>query len=333
MTEEVASLRVDGREAGRRLDVFVAHHIPGLSRSQVERLAKSGRILLDGRPVRPGRRVAAGEVVQVSLPQRGPTRLLPEETALDILFEDGHVLVVNKPRGMVVHPGAGRESGTLVNALLAHCRNLAEGSGPHRPGIVHRLDRNTSGLMVIAKSDAAYQDLSRQVRTRQVDRRYHAIAWGEIPEDRLLINVPVGRHSRDRTRMAAVPQPGSGPSARSALTHLRVLERLDRMTLVEASLNTGRTHQIRVHLAHIGHPVVGDPVYGRRRARQEQVGLSADTAARVQALGGQALHAHTLRFRHPLGGQDVSFTAPLPDDMAVLLAHLRGQALSSAKSG
>jgi 23S rRNA pseudouridine1911/1915/1917 synthase len=333
MTEQFASLEVDGREAGQRLDVFVAHHIPGLTRSQVERLAKSGRILLDGRPVRPGRRMAAGETLQVSLPQREPTRPLPEETSLDILFEDGHVLVVNKPRGMVVHPGAGRTSGTLVNALLAHCRTLADGSGPHRPGIVHRLDRHTSGLMVIAKSEAAYQDLSCQVRSREVDRRYRAIAWGSIPQDRLLVNVPVGRHMRDRTRVAAVPQPDAGRSARSALTHLRVLERLDSTTLVEASLKTGRTHQIRVHLAHVGHPVVGDPVYGRRRARQEEIGLNAGTLARIQALGGQALHAHTLRFRHPVGGQDVSFTAPLPDDMAALLADLRRETADSANGG
>jgi 23S rRNA pseudouridine1911/1915/1917 synthase len=187
--------------------------------------------------------------------------------------------------------------------------------------------------MVIAKSEAAYQDLSRQVRSREVDRRYRALAWGSIPQDRLLINVPVGRHMRDRTRVAAVPQPDARRSARSALTHLRVLERLDRMTLVEASLKTGRTHQIRVHLAHVGHPVVGDPVYGRQRARQEEIGLSAGTLVHIQALGGQALHAHTLRFRHPVGGQDVSFTAPLPDDMAALLADLRGETADPANGG
>jgi 23S rRNA pseudouridine1911/1915/1917 synthase len=326
----VTSLQVEPRDAGQRLDVFVARQVPGLTRSQVERLAKSGRVLVNGRPARPGRRMAVGESVAASLPREDLTDLLPEKVALEILFEDDHVLVVNKPRGMVVHPGAGRTSGTLVNALLGHASSLARGSGPHRPGIVHRLDRNTSGLMVVAKSDDGYRDLSRQVRDRKVDRRYIAMAWGSIPQDRLLVDVPIGRHRRDRTRMAAVPLPDAGRPTRRAVTNIRVLERLGAMTLVEASLETGRTHQIRVHLSHVGHPVVGDPVYGRRRARQEQARLVAETVGKVRALGGQALHAHVLRFRHPIGGQEVSFAAPLPSDMAMLLAHLRERARDSA---
>jgi 23S rRNA pseudouridine1911/1915/1917 synthase len=324
VTGEVTAIEVEPGEAGRRLDVFVARLVSGLTRSQVERLAKSGRILVNGRPARPGHRVAAGELVEVSLPPAEALELLSERTILQILFEDDDILVVNKPRGMAVHPGAGRTTGTLVNALLAHTATLARGSGPERPGIVHRLDRNTSGLMVVAKSDAAYDDLSQQVRDREVARGYLALVWGTVKQDRLLINVPIGRHTRDRTRMAAVSDAPEGRRVRSALTHVRVQERLRVMTLVEVRLETGRTHQIRVHLAHLGHPVVGDPVYGKRRGRQEQVALAAETLARVRALTGQALHAHALRFRHPASGQDVSFAAALPADMAAVVSHLRG---------
>ena len=194
--------------------------------------------------------------------------------------------MVNKPRGMVVHPAAGRTSGTLVNALLAHTKDLAAGSGSYRPGIVHRLDRDTSGLLVVAKTDSAYAGLSRQVRKHEMDRRYLALVWGDVREDRLVIDVPIGRHERERTRMEAVVGPRTGRTIRAAHTDVSVLQRSGGMTLVEALLGTGRTHQIRVHLAHIGHPVVGDPVYGLRQARRQKAALPADVLKLVQQLGG-----------------------------------------------
>jgi 23S rRNA pseudouridine1911/1915/1917 synthase len=331
--EEPVSLMVGAEEAGLRLDVFVSQRGLALTRSQVERLAKSGRVCVSGRAARAGCRLAAGEEVEVWRPVGvsgsgacGEGRPAPEAIALEILFEDDDVLVVNKRQGMVVHPGAGRRSGTLVNALLAHTRSLASGPAPHRPGIVHRLDRDTSGLMVVAKSEAAYAELSRQVRERELERRYLGLVWGRVREDRLLIDVPIARHVRDRKRMAAVPRPADargGRRVRSAVTEVRVLERLGPATLVEARLATGRTHQIRVHLAHRGHPVVGDQVYGLRRARQEKAALQAEALAQVRALAGHALHAQTLCFRHPVSGQELRFSVPPPMEMARLLGHLR----------
>jgi 23S rRNA pseudouridine1911/1915/1917 synthase len=323
VVDRVKLLTVEPGQAGMRLDAFVAERCTGITRSQIERLARSGQVLVEGRPARPGRRLAAGEGVQVRLPAERGGRLTPEPSDLHILFEDEHLLVVNKPQGMVVHPGAGRTGGTLVNALLAHTGSLAAGRGPHRPGIVHRLDRDTSGLLAVAKSDEAYRELSRQVARRELNRRYLALVWGKLREDRIVINIPIGRRLRDRQRMAAVPHPQEENRVRSAGTDVRVLERRGPITLVEAQLATGRTHQIRVHLTHTGHPVVGDRVYGLRRARKEKATLDAETLARVAALPGQALHAQTLSLRHPVTGQTVSFSVPPPREMAELLAHLR----------
>lgn len=322
MTEEPVSLEAGGEDEGKRLDAFLAGRDLGLTRSQAEKLAKSGRVRIGGRAAAAGRRLVVGDVVEVLLPPRQAATPGPESIGLDILFEDEHVIVVNKPRGMVVHPAGGRQSGTLVNALLAHTGNLAAGAGEHRPGIVHRLDRDTSGLLVAAKSDEAYAELSGQVRRREMERRYVALVWGAVAEDRLLIDVPIGRHRRTPTRMAAVARPSEGRKVRPAYTDIIVLERYEAMTLVEARLGTGRTHQIRVHLAHQGHPVVGDPTYGLRRARRERAMLEGKTLALVRALRGQALHAQLLRFRHPVGGQELTFAAPLPPEMAVLVSHL-----------
>lgn len=341
------SLRVERAESGKRLDVVLAARALGLTRSQAERLAKEGRVLVDGRPASPGRRMAAGEAVEVSLPSEGEAEPRPESIPLDILFEDDHVIVVSKPRGMVVHPVPGpsgalksRTSGTLVHALLGHTHRLAAGSGAHRPGIVHRLDRGTSGLLVVAKTDAAYHELARQMRRREAERRYLALVWGNVREDRLLIDVPIGRRQREPMKMAAVPQlaqvaPSTSLRAgnlrkwrgklRPAHTDIAVLRRFGEVTLVEAKLGTGRTHQIRVHLAHIGHPVVGDPVYGLRQARRRRAGVGRETEAVVRALEGQALHAHFLRFRHPITGQEVTFSAAMPPDMARLVWQLAGR--------
>jgi 23S rRNA pseudouridine1911/1915/1917 synthase len=330
VSEETLSFTVPPEAAGRRLDAFVAASVPGLTRSHVERLSKSNRVRLNGAAARAGRRVSAGDVVEVATPSPPPETPQPEPVPLQILFEDEHVIVVSKPAGMVVHPGAGRTSGTLVNALLAHAGRLAAGSGQHRPGIVHRLDRDTSGLLVAAKTDRAFAQLSGQVRRREVERRYLALTWGVIREDRLLIDVPIGRHQREATRMAAVPRPAEGRRVRPAFTDIAVLERLRPMTLVEARLRTGRTHQIRVHLAHEGHPVVGDPLYGARRARRERAALEPALLQRVRALHGQALHAHLLRFHHPVTEQEMSFSSPLPADIADLCRQLRAAARGDA---
>lgn len=320
MTETAERFRVEPREEARRLDEFLAGRLLTVTRSQAEKLAHAGKVLLNGRSARPGERVKAGDQVQVSLPAAAAGGLAPHAIALDIVHEDEHLLIVNKPPGLAVHPGAGRTQHTLVNALIAYTA-LPEGHGPLRPGIVHRLDRFTSGLLMVAKTEAAFAELSRQVREREVARRYLALAWGVVREDRLLIDVPVRRLVQDPTRVV----PALGPSregAALATTDMRTLDRYPNLTLLEAKLLTGRTHQIRVHLNYVGHPVVGDPVYGIRRARQEKRALDSKTLALVKALPGQALHAHAVAFRHPISGQELSFSVPPPAAMARLLAHL-----------
>lgn len=330
------SFQVEQAESGKRLDVLLAARELGLSRSQAERLARQGRVLVAGRPAAPGRRVAAGELVEVSLATEAEVEPRPEIMPLDILFEDEDIIVLNKPRGMVVHPSptpsAGRfsrTSGTLVHALLGHTTRLAAGAGPYRPGIVHRLDRGTSGLLVVAKTDSAYQELARQIKRREAERRYLALVWGNLREDHLVIDLPVARRRREPMEMTAVSRLARGEASRqwqgklrAAHTAVAVLQRLGEITLVEAKLGTGRTHQIRVHLAHVGHPVVGDPVYGLRQARRRRALLGTGTEALVRRLEGQALHAHVLRFRHPTTGQRVTFSAAMPPDMARLVSHL-----------
>ncbi|MFB3880535.1 MAG: RluA family pseudouridine synthase [Armatimonadota bacterium] len=319
---EGRTLTVEPAESGMRLDAFIAGRSIGLTRSQAERLARAGAVMVGGRPAAPARKLVAGETVLVPPPACRPRELEPEKIPLEILFEDEDLIVVNKPRGMVVHPGLGHDSGTLVHALLGHTRSLATGSASYRPGLVHRLDRDTSGLLVVAKTDEAYAGLTQQVRDREVERRYLALAWGKVREDRIVVEVPIGRHERDPKRMAAVAEPAEGRKLRQAHTDLAVIERYGPMTLMEAKLGTGRMHQVRVHMAHIGHPVVGDPVYGVRQARLQKVALPPETLALVEQLGGQALHAHSLRFTHPRTGQSVSFSAPMPQEMARLVAHL-----------
>ena len=325
MSETRETLEVQAEDAGLRLDAFVSQRT-SLPRSQVEKLAERGKLLVNGRPAKPGRKLEPGERVDVELPPPAEPGLRPQPAPLTILYEDDHVIVLSKPPGLAVHPGAGRAAGTLVNALLAHFPALAGGES-YRPGIVHRLDRDTSGVMVVAKTPEAYEQLSRQVRSRELERRYLALTWGVIREDRLLLEAPLARHETERTRMAVVP-PQAGRSARPALTDLRVQVRFPHMTLVEAHLITGRTHQIRVHLASVGHPVVGDPVYGLRRARRLEVELDAPTLDLVRALPGQALHAQFLAFRHPITGQELAFFAPPPPEMAKLLVHLQASVLS-----
>lgn len=300
MGDDVQEYLVRDREEGQRLDVFLAQR-SGLSRARIQRLIADGQVLLDGHPAKPSAPVGAGQRVRLTVPPAEPLALRPEVIPLDILFEDEDLLVVNKPAGLVVHPGAGRTTGTLVHALLAHCQRLPGIGGVERPGIVHRLDRDTSGVMVVAKTDVAHQSLSNQFKARIVQKRYLALAHGLLVHDRGRVEAPIGRREQDRKRMGVRREGG-----REARTAYRVLRRLPEMTLVELHLETGRTHQIRVHLAHIGHPVVGDQVYGGRRERRARGG--EEPAER------QMLHAWRLEFRHPRTGAWLAFSAPPPAD-------------------
>ncbi len=300
---------VGANEAGQRLDMFLAR-VSGLSRAHIQRLIAEGRVLVDGHPQKPGRAVNPGGRIRLEIPPAVPLALVPEIMPLDILHEDSHLLVLNKPAGLVVHPGAGRRTGTLVHGLLAHCRELPGIGGVERPGIVHRLDRDTSGVMVVAKTEAAHHALSLQFKTRVVQKWYLALVHGEMREGAGRIEAAIGRRETDRQRMGVRERGG-----REARTAYRVLRRLPGMTLVELRLETGRTHQIRVHLAHIGHPVVGDRVYGGRRERR-RTGQEGPAAER------QMLHAWRLGFQHPQDGAWREFTAPLPADFLRLAGEI-----------
>jgi 23S rRNA pseudouridine1911/1915/1917 synthase len=289
-----------------RLDAYLAGLDElGLSRSHVKKLVEQGLVTVGGRPAaKAGHALKPGDDVEVTVPDPGPVDLAPEPIPLDVLYEDEDLVVVNKPRDLVVHPAAGHWSGTLVNALLEHVDDLEGVGGELRPGIVHRLDKDTTGVLVVAKNDRAHQSLSEQIRERTAKREYWALVHGAPGADAGRIEAPIGRHRHDRKRMAVIP--GAG---RDAITHFRVLERLRGYSLLACRLETGRTHQIRVHLAYIGHPVVGDPTYGTRRQHLEMT--------------AQALHARTLGFHHPATGTWMEFEAPLPNDFEQALDRLR----------
>ncbi len=279
-------------EYSGRLDSFVAGETE-LSRTQSQRMIREGSILLNGKSVKPNAVVTSGDFVDIAYPDPVATDVLPENIPLDIVFEDEDLVVINKPQGMVVHPSAGHESGTLVNALLYHIQDLSGIGGELRPGIVHRIDRMTSGLLVVAKNDAAHRALSDQFRDHSAHRSYAALVDGNIREDSGTITAPLARHPVDRKRMAIVQ------GGREAVTHWRVAARYGQYTLLQIELETGRTHQIRVHLSSIQHPVSGDEVYGREK--------------KPFGLAGQALHGYRLTFRHPKSGEQMMFYAPLPD--------------------
>jgi 23S rRNA pseudouridine1911/1915/1917 synthase len=285
----------------------------------VQKLIASGRVLVDGRPGKKSDTVEPGSVVRVEVPPPASVAIEAEDIPLDIVFEDEHLIVVNKGPGMVVHPAPGHRSGTLVNALLAHAPSLAGVGGRARPGIVHRLDRDTSGLLVVAKTDRAHRALSYALRRRRVKRFYLAAAWGHLAESPLVIDAPIARDPRDRKRMAVVE------GGRPAVTRVEVRERWERADLLHVALKTGRTHQIRVHLAHIGHPVIGDATYGLGWER----GLGGPTRRWVDELvrrvPRQFLHAAELHFEHPHSGEVVRFEAPLPEDLAAVAAWARGE--------
>ncbi len=313
---DVRQFTVDAADAGRRLDVFLAR-ASGLSRARVQDLIDRGDVLVGGHPQKPRHALRIGERVTVRVPDPEPLALTPEPIPLDILYEDEDLLVLNKPAGLVVHPGAGRATGTLVHALLAHCRHLPGIGGVERPGIVHRLDRETSGVMVVAKSENAHAALSAQFKDRVVRKRYLALVRGAVEPEAGRIEGAIGRREHDRKRMAVRARGG-----REARTGYHVLRRLADMTLIEASLETGRTHQIRVHFAHIGHPVIGDAVYGGRRGRQ----LAASSGSPA---GRQMLHAWRLGFRHPRTGAWLDFTAPIPEDLRTLAGLAPGESFSA----
>src|SRR5271169_267067 len=292
-------------DAGRRLDLFLAEHVPELSRTRIQELIREGHVRVDGHIAKVSHRVAASEAIEIEVLPRPPLVAEPEDLPLDLLLVDDDFVIVNKPAGMVVHAGAGHAHGTLVNALLHRLGKLSDAGGVLRPGIVHRLDRETSGAMVVARNDQAHEHLSEQFRSRNVRKIYLALVHGKMPRDSGTITLPISRDPRRRTRMTARATTG-----RHARTDWRVIARLDRCTLVETVLHTGRTHQIRAHFAAIGHPVVGDTLYGAPR------GLRAGTR-NVPLLERNFLHGARLGFSHPSSGAWVEVRAPLPRDLRV----------------
>jgi len=309
------NLTIEHSQPGERLDVVLRKHFPTVSRGAIQRLIEQGHITVNGQPTKPTHAPRAGEIVRLVWPEARPAEAQPEDIPLEILFEDQSLLVLNKPAGLVVHPAAGNEEHTLVNALLHHCAGALSGiGGVARPGIVHRLDKETSGCMVVAKNDETHVALSAQFAGRTVTKNYLAIVVGVIPRDAGELRAAIARHPTHRKRMA-VRDEGDG---RAAHTGYRVIERLRAATLVEALLYTGRTHQIRVHFQHLGFPVAGDLTYGPRQTKR-LAQLTGYAAPRV------LLHAHQLGFTHPRTGKQVSFTAPWPADFDKALKCLRVQ--------
>lgn len=312
-------LRAAPSDEGTRLDVFLGTRLAGCSRSQAALLISGEQVYVNGVLRKAGHRLKAGDVVSGTQPAPEPLDYRPEPIPLDILFEDDQIIVLNKPPGLVVHPSPGHDSGTLVNALLHHCSDLTGIGGCLRPGIVHRLDKDTSGTMVVAKTAPAHERLSRQFKQRRVQKQYLALVHGTMPAPEGVIRLPIGRHPTDRKRMATVSR-----KPREAETRWRVREVFEGLSLIEVSLMTGRTHQIRVHCAAVRHPVVGDPVYGSRHRRRQagRSGLSNETAAILAGVSRQMLHAWQLAFFHPSSGKPLLFESALPQDMQRVLTAL-----------
>jgi 23S rRNA pseudouridine1911/1915/1917 synthase len=312
---------VDEDDGGERLDSYLSAQIPELSRSRIQKAIKAGEVLVDGAPaLKAAQKVRQGERIGLSFSPPRPLEIVPEDIPLDIVYEDDCLLVVNKAPGMVVHPAPGHERGTLVHALLYHCANLSGIGGVLRPGIVHRLDAGTSGLLVVAKGDETHIALSRELMERKVSRVYCAIVWGQMPQRTGVIDMPIGRSPSDRKKMAVVSEGG-----KEAQTTYYVIDSLGPFQYIRLKLGTGRTHQIRVHLSRVGHPVLGDPVYGGRRERRGGLAGKAAAAAdrALSMIERQALHAEELSFIHPATGKLVTFTAPLPDDFRTVLDFLK----------
>lgn len=292
----------------KRIDKFIGEHLEegeAISRSRIQTLLKDGNILVNGASVKNNYKVKQDDEITMELPEEQELSTEPEEMDLDVRYEDHDVIVVNKPKGMVVHPAVGNVKGTLVNGLLYHCKDLSGINGVLRPGIVHRIDKDTTGLLVVAKNDVAHQELVKQLQDKTMHRLYYALVHGVIQHEFGTIDAPIGRDSKDRQKMAV-----TATNARDARTHFKVMERFQDFTLVECRLETGRTHQIRVHMQYIGHPVAGDPKYSFRKPLP---------------VGGQLLHAHTLTFVHPMSKEVITVEAPLPSSFEEVLDDLRKQ--------
>lgn len=303
---ENVNFQVTREEQGDRIDRYLASRLPDYSRSFLQKLVGEGRVLVGDKPVKSNYKINEGDRISLSVPDAVEPEIIPEPIPLDILYEDASLLVINKPKGMVVHPCPGHYSGTLVNALMYHCKDQLSGiNGVLRPGIVHRIDQNTTGSLVVCKTDAAHRSLAEQLKVHSITRKYRAIVHGNLREEEGTVNAPIGRHPVDRKKMAVNNRCG-----RDAVTHYRVLERFGSFTYLECRLETGRTHQIRVHMASIGHPLLGDDVYGPSRCP-------------IPGLTGQTLHAMTLGFIHPETGTYMEFEAPLPEYFENLLEKLR----------
>ena len=296
------TVTAEAEDAGTRADVFLAAKL-GVSRSNMQKLLEDGRVKRGEKIIKANYKVRAGEMFMVDIPEPEPIEAVPENIPLDIIYEDDDVVVLNKARGMVVHPAPGNYTGTLVNALLYHCSNLSGINSSIRPGIVHRLDKDTSGIMIVAKNDAAHISLSQQIQSKTAVRTYLAVVRGNIKTDSGTIETQIARDKTDRKKMAVVKEGG-----RDAITDYKVLERFGKYTLVRCKLRTGRTHQIRVHMEYLGYPLVGDPKYSPMKT--------------PFGIKGQALHSHTLEFTHPRTGERMKFEAPLPEDMHKIITRL-----------
>jgi len=291
-------------ESGIRTDAWLAANTD-LSRTRIKELCQEGHVRVNGKEAKGSLKLSCGDKVEIDVPEEVPMDVLPEDIPLDILYEDTDIIVINKPKGMVVHPAAGVSSGTMVNALLFHCRDLSGINGVLRPGIVHRIDKDTTGCIVACKNDQAHRSLAEQIASKTCHREYLAVVDGIVRNDEGLVDAPIGRDRRDRKRMAVTET-----NSKEARTHFTVVERFQENSLLDCRLETGRTHQIRVHMKYIGHPVTGDPVYG--------------SACRWMDTQGQVLHAYKLSLRHPSTGEEMTFTAPLPEYFEELLRILRG---------
>lgn len=290
------TIQISVEEEGLRADKLLAAALEDMTRSAIQNLMEEGRVTCKGKVLTKSTRLKIGDQIQVELPKVRPLEVLPENIPLEVVYEDDDLLVVNKPKGLVVHPAPGHESGTLVNALLYHCGDSLSGiNGVARPGIVHRIDKDTSGLLMVAKNDFAHTRLAQQIQEHSFTREYSAVVYGSIKDETGKVDAPIGRHPTDRKKMAVLPY---SSTARNAVTHFWVVKRFEGFTQLRLQLETGRTHQIRVHMAYMGHPVAGDPVYGPKKV--------------INSLGGQCLHAGKIGFIHPRSGEYMEFEAPLP---------------------
>ena len=294
---------VNENDKGKRLDIYIAENFNELSRTMIKKLIESNNILVNDKSEKVSYKVQANDNISIDIPEAKETKLKAQEIPLDIIYEDSDIIVVNKPKGMVVHPANGNPGGTLVNAILAICKNSLSGIGGElRPGIVHRLDKDTSGLIIVAKNDNAHINMSEQIKERNVKKTYIALVRGNVPEEEATINMPIGRSTKDRKKMAVTK------NGKQAITHFKVLKRYSKYTLLEIKIETGRTHQIRVHMAEIGYPVVGDAVYSNGK---NEFGIE-----------GQMLHAYKLEFMHPITNKHMELTAPLPQYFEEILKKL-----------